>query len=35
MLCSSSLSAFQGQVLREFFARERGFFLTGGAALVG
>lgn len=35
MVCSNSLSAFQGQVLGEFFARERGFFLTGGAALVG
>lgn len=35
MACSSSLSAFQGRVLREFFAREKGFFLTGGAALGG
>jgi predicted nucleotidyltransferase component of viral defense system len=29
------LTAFQRAVLREFFARERGFFLTGGGALVG
>lgn len=32
---SHKLSAWQEQVLREFFAREQGFFLTGGAALVG
>lgn len=29
------LSPIQRDVLREFFARERGFFLTGGAALAG
>lgn len=29
------LSDLQKVLLREFFARERGFFLTGGAALVG
>jgi hypothetical protein len=29
------LSPIQCDVLREFFARERGFFLTGGAALAG
>lgn len=31
----SSLTALQMDVLREFFAREQGFFLTGGAALAG
>lgn len=31
----SRLSALQRDALREFFARERGFFLTGGAALAG
>jgi hypothetical protein len=29
------LSDLQRATLREFFARETGFFLTGGAALVG
>jgi len=29
------LSALQRDVLAEFFRRERGFFLTGGGALVG
>ena len=32
---NSRLSQLQTLVLREFFARERGFFLTGGAALAG
>lgn len=31
----SRLSPLQLDALREFFARERGFFLTGGAALAG
>jgi len=31
----SKLTALQGEVLEAFFQRERGFFLTGGAALVG
>ena len=31
----SALSAIQVEVLRAFFDRERGFFLTGGAALAG
>ncbi|HWU91351.1 MAG TPA: hypothetical protein VN253_28990 [Kofleriaceae bacterium] len=31
----SKLTALQGQVLDAFFRRERGFFLTGGAALAG
>jgi hypothetical protein len=31
----SKLTALQGEVLRGFFERERGFFLTGGAALAG
>lgn len=37
MACSDrfDLSALQRAVLREFFQRERGFFLTGGGALVG
>lgn len=30
-----SLTPFQRDTLRAFFERERGFFLTGGAALVG
>jgi hypothetical protein len=29
------LSPLQREVLRALFERERGFFLTGGAALVG
>ncbi len=32
---ASMLSALQLDVLRAFFARERGFFLTGGGALAG
>lgn len=32
---SADLSDLQRQVLHAFFARERGFVLTGGAALVG
>lgn len=32
---SSTLTALQRDLLREFFARERRFFLTGGAALAG
>lgn len=32
---SARLSALQRDVIAAFFARERGFFLTGGAALVG
>lgn len=31
----SKLTAFQREVLEVFFQRERGFFLTGGAALAG
>jgi Nucleotidyl transferase AbiEii toxin, Type IV TA system len=31
----SKLTAFQHEVLDAFFERERGFFLTGGAALAG
>jgi hypothetical protein len=31
----SQLDPLQRDVLREFFARERSFFLTGGAALAG
>lgn len=31
----SKLTAIQGEVLDAFFQRERGFFLTGGAALAG
>ena len=31
----SQLTALQKDVLRAFFASERGFFLTGGAALAG
>jgi predicted nucleotidyltransferase component of viral defense system len=31
----SKLTALQGEVLDAFFQRERGFFLTGGAALAG
>ena len=29
------LTPFQEEVLRAFFDREKGFFLTGGGALVG
>lgn len=32
---SSTLTALQRDLIREFFARERRFFLTGGAALAG
>lgn len=32
---NNKLSVLQQDVLREFFARENRFFLTGGAALVG
>ncbi|MBM4364439.1 MAG: nucleotidyl transferase AbiEii/AbiGii toxin family protein [Deltaproteobacteria bacterium] len=32
---SHGLTALQREVLREFFRRENGFFLTGGGALVG
>lgn len=32
---SSKLSPLQAEILREFFRRERGFFLTGGGALAG
>src|SRR5438445_4905320 len=31
----SGLTSLQTDVLRAFFERERGFFVTGGAALVG
>jgi Nucleotidyl transferase AbiEii toxin, Type IV TA system len=31
----SKLTPIQAEVLRAFFERERGFFLTGGAALAG
>jgi hypothetical protein len=31
----SGLTSLQTRVLRAFFERERGFFVTGGAALVG
>jgi hypothetical protein len=31
----SKLTALQSEVLDAFFQRERGFFLTGGAALAG
>ncbi len=31
----SRLSPFQSELLRAFFQQEQGFFLTGGAALVG
>ena len=31
----SKLTAFQREVLEAFFQRERGFFLTRGAALAG
>lgn len=34
-MVSSKLTEFQTTVLREFFARESAFFLTGGAALAG
>lgn len=32
---SSKLTQLQRDVLEAFFAREQGFFLTGGAALAG
>jgi predicted nucleotidyltransferase component of viral defense system len=32
---SQELTSLQSEVLRAFFERERGFFVTGGAALVG
>lgn len=32
---ASRLTALQAEVLGEFFRREQGFFLTGGAALAG
>ncbi len=32
---ASRLTPFQQEVIRAFFSRERGFFLTGGAALAG
>jgi predicted nucleotidyltransferase component of viral defense system len=35
MVSSSELTALQKEVLARFFKHERGFFLTGGAALVG
>ena len=35
MDCSPRLSRLQQDLLREFFARERRFVLTGGGALVG
>ena len=35
MDCSPRLSRLQHDLLREFFARERRFVLTGGGALVG
>ena len=35
MASSHSLTAAQQRILAETFARESGFFLTGGAALVG
>lgn len=35
MDCSPGLSPLQQDLLREFFARERRFVLTGGGALVG
>lgn len=35
MDCSPSLSRLQQDLLREFFARERRFVLTGGGALLG
>jgi hypothetical protein len=34
-LAHSKLTALQREVLDAFFRRERGFFLTGGAALAG
>jgi hypothetical protein len=34
-LAHSKLTALQVEVLEAFFQRERGFFLTGGAALAG
>ena len=35
MASSHDLSPLQREILRSLFAREQGFFLTGGAALVG
>jgi Nucleotidyl transferase AbiEii toxin, Type IV TA system len=35
MACLDRLTHFQREVLRAFFSRESGFFLTGGAALAG
>ncbi len=32
---ASSLNKLQSDLLREFFAREKRFFLTGGGALAG
>ncbi len=32
---ANTLTAIQSETLQAFFARERGFFLTGGAALAG
>jgi hypothetical protein len=32
---ANTLTAIQSETLKAFFARERGFFLTGGAALAG
>lgn len=34
-MSSHQLTPFQSEVLHAFFRREQGFFLTGGAALVG
>ena len=34
-MATSQPSLLQRQVLHEFFAREQGFFLTGGGALAG
>jgi hypothetical protein len=34
-VAESKLTAIQQEVLRAFFERERGYFLTGGAALAG
>jgi hypothetical protein len=35
LLPNNTLSSLQISVLKAFFAREREFFLTGGAALAG
>ena len=35
MIAHGRLSALQDAVLEAFFATERGFFLSGGGALVG